>query len=160
MTCKATGEGEAAFAYFHRVADEDIRAALAPYVKLAKVNRERSRVHGVTDKWLATRAVLLKLKRDLKVYDLPHKTKYLESLHSSWRAYRVYPLQRATTRASVGQGDWWLSVPTICTPRHVVRAFVRGGDRALLLLGNILAHHGWERDIVSHNDHTNAGRRY
>ncbi|XP_077549858.1 uncharacterized protein LOC144162974 [Haemaphysalis longicornis] len=57
----------------HGVADEDIRAALAPYGKVAEVNRERWRVQGVTDKGSTTRTVLLKLKRGIKLDDLPHQ---------------------------------------------------------------------------------------
>ncbi|XP_077551263.1 uncharacterized protein LOC144164899 [Haemaphysalis longicornis] len=59
----------------HGVADDDIRAALASYGKVTGVNRERWRVQGVTDKGSTTRTVLLKLKRGLKIDDLPHQIK-------------------------------------------------------------------------------------
>ncbi|XP_077551260.1 uncharacterized protein LOC144164897 [Haemaphysalis longicornis] len=59
----------------HGVADDDIRAAFASYGKVTEVNRERWRVQGVTDKGSTTRTVLLKLKRGLKVDNLPHQIK-------------------------------------------------------------------------------------
>ncbi|XP_077542042.1 uncharacterized protein LOC144154812 [Haemaphysalis longicornis] len=59
----------------HGVADDDIRAALVSYGKVTEVNRERWRVQGVTDKGSTTRTVLLKLKRGLKIDDLPHQIK-------------------------------------------------------------------------------------
>lgn len=57
----------------HGVADEDIRAAFAPYGKVTEVNRERWRVQGVADKGSTTRSVLLKLKKGVKLEELPHQ---------------------------------------------------------------------------------------
>ncbi|KAH6937036.1 hypothetical protein HPB50_025304 [Hyalomma asiaticum] len=50
----------------HGVSDEDVRVAFAAFG--VEVSRERWRVLG-----MATRTVLLMLKRGLKVEDLPHQ---------------------------------------------------------------------------------------
>lgn len=64
--------------HLHGVAD--IRAALAPYGKVAKVNREWWPDQGVADKGSTTRTVLLKLKSGLKMEDLPHQIKVVGEL--------------------------------------------------------------------------------
>ncbi|XP_077486795.1 uncharacterized protein LOC144098134 [Amblyomma americanum] len=57
----------------HNVPDEDVRAAFAPYGKVAQIARERWRVRGVLEKGSTTRLVALKLKAGVKLDDLPHQ---------------------------------------------------------------------------------------
>lgn len=57
----------------YNAADEDFRAALAPYGKVGEVCKERWRVTGVQEKSSTTRTVNITLKAGLKVYGLPHQ---------------------------------------------------------------------------------------
>ncbi|XP_070386059.1 uncharacterized protein [Dermacentor albipictus] len=55
------------------VADEDVRAAFAAFGKVEEVSREQWRVEGMGTKTSTTRTVLLKLKGNVKIEDLPHQ---------------------------------------------------------------------------------------
>ncbi|XP_077519801.1 uncharacterized protein LOC144129517 [Amblyomma americanum] len=57
----------------HGVADEDIKTAFAAFGNVSEVTRESWRVQGMKEKGSTTRTVLLKLKPETKVDDLPHQ---------------------------------------------------------------------------------------